>query len=47
MMLLDSGAADENDIHDTWQEPDIAKVRELLDTGMDVRYQVRVSCVCV
>ena len=45
MMLLDSGAAYE-DIHDTWKEPDIAKVRELLDTGMDVRYQVRVS-LCI
>ena len=27
--------------------PDIAKVRELLDAGIDVRYQVRVPCVCV
>ena len=25
---------------------DTAKVRELLDAGIDVRYQVRVSCVC-
>ena len=24
------------------EEPDIAKVRELLDAGIDVRYQVRV-----
>ena len=29
----------------TGEEPDIAKVRELLDAGIDVRYQVRVSCV--
>ena len=29
------------------EEPDIAKVRELLDAGIDVRYQVRVHCVCV
>ena len=29
------------------EEPDIAKVRELLDAGIDVRYQVRVPCVCV
>ena len=29
------------------KEPDIAKVRELLDAGIDVRNQVRVSCVCV
>ena len=29
-------------------EPDIAKVRELLDAGIDVLYKVRVSCVtCV
>ena len=28
-------------------EPDIAKVRELLDAGIDVRYQVRIPCVCV
>ena len=28
------------------EKPDIAKVRELLDAGIDVRYQVRVSCVC-
>ena len=27
--------------------PDIAKVRELLDAGIDVRRKVRVSCVCV
>ena len=38
-MLEDAGNADE--------EPDIAKVRELLDAGIDVRYQVRVHCVCV
>ena len=25
-------------------EPDIAKVRELLDAGIDVRYTVRISC---
>ena len=34
----------------SWQnpkEPDITKVHELLDAGIDVRYQVRVSCVCV
>ena len=29
------------------EEPDIAKVRELLDAGIDVRYQVRVPCVRV
>ena len=29
------------------KEPDIAKVCELLDAGIDVRYQVRVPCVCV
>ena len=28
------------------KEPDIAKVRELLDAGIDVLHQVRVSCVC-
>ena len=28
------------------EEPDITKVRELLDAGIDVRYEVRVSCVC-
>ena len=28
-------------------DPDIAKVRELLDAGIEVRYQVRVPCVCV
>ena len=33
-------AADEN------EEPDITKVRELLDAGIDVRYKVRVPCVC-
>ena len=38
-MLAEAGDADE--------EPDIAKVRELLDAGIDVRYQVRVHCVCV
>ena len=27
------------------KEPDIAKVREFLDAGIDVRYQVRVFCV--
>ena len=27
------------------EEPDIAKVRELLDAGIDIRYQVRVHCV--
>ena len=26
--------------------PDIAKVRELLDAGIDVLYQVRVPCAC-
>ena len=36
------GEAEEAD-----EEPDIAKVRELLDAGIDVRYQVRVPCVCV
>ena len=30
-----------------WIQPDIAKVRELLDAGIDIRYQVRVSCVFV
>jgi len=30
-----------------WARLDIAKVRELLDAGIDVRYQVRVPCVCV
>ena len=29
------------------EELDIAKVRELLDAGIDVLYKVRVSCVCV
>ena len=29
------------------EEPDIAKVRELLDAGIDVRYQVRVRSVCL
>ena len=29
------------------KEPDIAKVRELLDAGIDVLYKVRVSCVRV
>ena len=29
------------------EEPDITKVRELLDAGIDVRYKVRVSCVRV
>ena len=28
------------------EDVDIAKVRELLDAGIDVRYQVRCSCVC-
>ena len=28
-------------------EPDITKIRELLDAGIDVLYKVRVSCVCV
>ena len=32
---------------DAGEEPDIAKIRELLDAGIDVRYQVRVHCVCV
>ena len=32
---------------DAGEEPDIAKIRELLDAGIDVRYQVRVPCVCV
>ena len=32
---------------DAGKVPDIAKVRELLDAGIDVRYQVRVSCVRV
>ena len=27
-------------------DPGIAKVRELLDAGIDIRYQVRVYCVC-
>ena len=27
--------------------PDITKVRELLDAGIDVLYKVRVPCVCV
>ena len=39
-MLLDASCADEN--------PDIAKVRELLDAGIDIRYQVRPPlCVCM
>ena len=28
------------------KEPDITKVRELLDAGIDILHQVRVSCVC-
>ena len=32
---------------DAGQEPDITKIRELLDAGIDVRYKVRVSCVHV
>ena len=28
------------------EEPDITKVHELLDAGIDIRYQVRLSCVC-
>ena len=28
------------------EEPDITKIRELLDAGIDVRYKVRVPCVC-
>ena len=29
------------------EESDITKVRELLDAGIDIRYKVRVRCVCV
>ena len=35
------------DAEEEGEEPDIAKVRELLDAGIDVRYKVRVSCVHV
>ena len=38
-MLYDADITDE--------EPDITKVRELLDAGITVRYQVCVPCVCV
>ena len=38
-------AADSED-EDEDEEPDIAKVRELLDAGIDLLYEVRVSCVC-
>ena len=38
-MLYDADITDD--------EPDIAKVRELLDAGIDVRNQVRVTCVRV
>ena len=38
-MLLDAIAAGE--------EPDITKVRELLDAGIDLLHKVRLSCVCV
>ena len=37
-MLVEAGAQG--------KKPNIAKVRELLDAGINVRYQVRVSCVC-
>ena len=32
------------DAEEEGEEPDIAKVRELLDAGIDVRYTVRISC---
>ena len=41
-----AGRATRDEPYGTRVEPDITKVRELLDAGIDIRYQVRVSCVC-
>ena len=41
-----AGRATRDEPYGTRVVPDITKVRELLDAGIDIRYQVRVSCVC-